>query len=349
MFAAKRGGDETRFVKARICCGWINVEGFAGERAHSVCGMARISVSCGERLIGRTWSRRHAGKTPTLAGRSSFPRSPARRGKFPDGQNAPKPCFFATRQNTARYSAAPLPAGQTASNAHTGSAPCPAGQGSVASPVRVSGGGYTEAVRRAGAGIARRAQISGIHAGTDAAPRAYKQRTYRPVRRAGANAAPHAYKRRTCCGRVSHSAYKRAMDADTGARACPPQPRAASALKNALPPAPRHSFPQLRPATRAVIASSSHAKGGLSFLPHSATRAAALTAAKSAPRLRQSGRSRPASPARRRPMSREKGAPLNRRSLLLSDRPPPTATRARWSCSPAALPWRSGGRWPCRC
>ena len=132
MFAAKRGGDETRFVKARICCGWINVEGFAGERAHSVCGMARISVSCGERLIGRTWSRRHAGKTPTLAGRSSFPRSPARRGKFPDGQNAPKPCFFATRQNTARYSAAPLPAGQTASNAHTGSAPCPAGQGSVA-------------------------------------------------------------------------------------------------------------------------------------------------------------------------------------------------------------------------
>ena len=33
-------------------------------------------------------------------------------GKFPDGENAPRPCFFATRQNTVRHSVAPLPAGQ---------------------------------------------------------------------------------------------------------------------------------------------------------------------------------------------------------------------------------------------
>ena len=290
------------------------MEGFAGERAHSVCGMARISVSCGERLIGRTWSRRHAGKTPTLAGRSPFPRSPARRGEFPDGQNAPKPCFF---RDTPKYGA-PL---------------CSA--------------------------FARRA---------NSVERAHRQRPL--PGRARQRRIPRASKRwwiyrgcPPCRGRRRTSRIQAAymlrqgvtlrLQAGDGCghwrRACPPQSRAASALKNALPPAPRHSFPQLRPATRAVIASSSHAKGGLSFLPHSATRAAALTAAKSAPRLRQSGRSRPASPARRRPMSREKGAPLNRRSLLLSDRPPPTATRARWSCSPAALPWRSGGRWPCRC
>ena len=29
MFAAKRGRDEARLVKGRVCHGWINVEGFA--------------------------------------------------------------------------------------------------------------------------------------------------------------------------------------------------------------------------------------------------------------------------------------------------------------------------------
>ena len=43
-----------------------------------------------------------------------------------------------TRHDPARHSAALLPAGQTASTPHTGSAPCPAGQGSVAQ--RAAGG-----------------------------------------------------------------------------------------------------------------------------------------------------------------------------------------------------------------
>ena len=33
MFAAKSGGGETCLVKGRVCRGWINVEGFAGERS----------------------------------------------------------------------------------------------------------------------------------------------------------------------------------------------------------------------------------------------------------------------------------------------------------------------------
>ena len=44
------------------------------------------------------------------------------------GKTHRNPAFSATRQNAARHSAAPLPAGQTASTPHTGSVPCPKGK-----------------------------------------------------------------------------------------------------------------------------------------------------------------------------------------------------------------------------
>ena len=59
-----------------------------------------------------------------------FPGAPV---NSPDGQTAPKtPLSPATRHDPARHSAAPLPAGQTASTPHTSSAPCP--KGKAASP-----------------------------------------------------------------------------------------------------------------------------------------------------------------------------------------------------------------------
>ena len=84
-----------------------------------VCGMACISVPL---------ARKRAA--------APFPGAPT---KQPDGQNAPRPCFFPRHAMIRRAnSEAPLPAGQTASNTPTGSAPCPPGQGSVAQ--RAAGG-----------------------------------------------------------------------------------------------------------------------------------------------------------------------------------------------------------------
>ena len=84
----------------------------SGRRARSVREMACISVPCGVRPV---------------------PPFPGALVNFPDGQTAPKtPLSPATRHDPARHSAAPLPAGQTASTPHTGSAPCP--KGKAASP-----------------------------------------------------------------------------------------------------------------------------------------------------------------------------------------------------------------------
>ena len=57
-----------------------------------------------------------------------FDAPPARREYFLMGKTHRNPAFSATRQNAARHSAAPLPAGQTASTPHTGSVPCPKGK-----------------------------------------------------------------------------------------------------------------------------------------------------------------------------------------------------------------------------
>ena len=79
------------------------------------------------------------GKNSAPCGEKSVPPSPGAPGKSPDGRNVPKPRFFPRHAMIRRAnSEAPLPAGQTASNAPTGSAPCPPGQGSVAQ--RAAGG-----------------------------------------------------------------------------------------------------------------------------------------------------------------------------------------------------------------
>ena len=71
--------------------------------------------------------------SPSLAGQRATAPLLGAPVNSPDGENAWMPCFLPRyAKDPARHSAAPLPAGQTASPPHTGSAPCPAGQGSVA-------------------------------------------------------------------------------------------------------------------------------------------------------------------------------------------------------------------------
>ena len=88
------------------------MEDFTGRRARSARETAYISPPLGN--VRRL--------------RFPFPGAP---GKFPDGQNAPQKTLSREPTKTGAPTLKRFcPAGQTASNTHTGSAPCPAGQGS---------------------------------------------------------------------------------------------------------------------------------------------------------------------------------------------------------------------------